>query len=76
MDLRLGEGEIGVILGPSGSGKSTLLRMIVGLLPPEGGSVFLDGRSLDGLPPEKRGLGMVFQDLALFSHMSVRRNIE
>jgi ABC-type sugar transport system ATPase subunit len=76
VDIRLGEGEIGVILGPSGSGKSTLLRMIAGLLPPEGGSVFLDGRSLDGLPPEKRSLGMVFQDLALFSHMSVRRNIE
>ncbi|MDA8426733.1 MAG: ABC transporter ATP-binding protein [Treponema sp.] len=76
VDLRLGEGEIGVILGPSGSGKSTLLRIIAGLDAPDGGAVFLGGRNLGGLPPEKRALGMVFQDLALFSHLSVRRNME
>jgi len=76
LDLELGDGRIGVVLGPSGCGKSTLLRMVAGLTAPDGGRIVLNGTRLDGLPPEKRGLGMVFQDLALFSHMSVRRNIE
>ena len=74
--LELGEGEIGALLGPSGCGKSTLLRLIAGLIRGDSGRIELDGRDLGDLPPEKRRVGMVFQDFALFPAMSVRRNIE
>lgn len=63
------------VLGPSGCGKSSALRMIAGLLAPDSGRVALDGVDLTGLPPGKRGIGMVFQDSALFSHLSVEDNI-
>ena len=76
LSLRLGDGEIAAVLGPSGCGKSTLLRLISGLCPPDAGRIFIDGREVTALPPERRGIGMVFQDFALFPHMSVRRNIE
>jgi ABC-type Fe3+/spermidine/putrescine transport system ATPase subunit len=69
-------GEIAALLGPSGTGKSTLLRLIAGLEAPDSGSIFVAGREVTGLPPERRGIGMVFQDYALFPHLSVRRNIE
>jgi len=69
-------GEIAALLGPSGSGKSTLLRLIAGLEAPDSGSIFVAGRDVTSLPPERRGIGMVFQDYALFPHLSVRRNIE
>ena len=63
------------VLGPSGSGKSTLLSLIAGFETPAGGSVSLRGRRLDGRPPEERSVGVVFQDDALFPHLSVRENL-
>jgi len=75
VSLELGEREIGAILGPSGSGKSSLLRLIAGLERPDSGRIFLDERDLTQLPPEKRGIGMVFQDYALFPAMTVAQNI-
>ncbi|MBL8966636.1 MAG: ABC transporter ATP-binding protein, partial [Spirochaetaceae bacterium] len=76
LDLALPAGEYGVLLGPSGCGKSTALRIVAGLLAQDSGQVRLGGRLLDGLPPERRRVGMVFQDYALFPQLSVRRNIE
>jgi ABC-type Fe3+/spermidine/putrescine transport system ATPase subunit len=76
VDLHLDDGKIGAVLGPSGCGKSTLLRLLAGLTPADGGSISLGGRELAGLPPERRRVGMVFQDYALFPAMNVRRNIE
>jgi putative spermidine/putrescine transport system ATP-binding protein len=62
-------------LGPSGCGKSTALNIIAGLIPATDGEVFIDGERIDHLPPEKRGFGMVFQNYALFPHMTVFANI-
>jgi putative spermidine/putrescine transport system ATP-binding protein len=75
MDLTIKGGEFVALLGPSGCGKSTALNCLAGLLPLTGGQIMLDGRRIDQLPPEKRGFGMVFQNYALFPHMTVRRNI-
>ncbi|GAB2816306.1 ABC transporter ATP-binding protein [Lentzea nigeriaca] len=75
MDLTIKGGEFVALLGPSGCGKSTALNCLAGLLPLTGGRITLDGRRIDDLPPEKRGFGMVFQNYALFPHMSVRRNV-
>jgi putative spermidine/putrescine transport system ATP-binding protein len=75
LDLRIEGGEFIALLGPSGCGKSTALNCIAGLIEPTGGTIFLDGRSLDGTPSEKRGFGVVFQSYALFQHMTVRANI-
>ena len=63
------------LLGPSGCGKSTALNIIAGLIPASDGEVWLDGQRIDHLPPEKRGFGMVFQNYALFPHMTVFGNI-
>jgi len=71
----VGEGRICAILGPSGSGKTTLLRLIAGLDRPDAGDVLLDGVSITGHPPHRRGLGLMFQDLALFPNMSVHDNV-
>ncbi|MBV8914557.1 MAG: ABC transporter ATP-binding protein [Acetobacteraceae bacterium] len=68
-------GEFVALLGPSGCGKSTVLNCIAGLLPLSDGSIFLDDQRIDVLPPERRGFGMVFQNYALFPHMSVRANV-
>src|SRR5947209_5485083 len=73
--LEVGRGEFIALLGPSGCGKSTALNCLAGLLPLTGGSIWLDQKRVDTLPPEKRGFGMVFQNYALFPHMSVRRNV-
>lgn len=62
-------------LGPSGCGKSTALNIIAGLIPTSDGEIALDGQRIDHLPPEKRGFGMVFQNYALFPHMTVYGNI-
>jgi putative spermidine/putrescine transport system ATP-binding protein len=75
LDLTIAGGEFIALLGPSGCGKSTALNCVAGLLAPTSGEIRLDGRRLDGLPPEKRGFGMVFQNYALFQHMSVRANV-
>ncbi len=68
-------GEIVALLGPSGCGKSTLLSIIAGLVTPDTGSVSWAGAPLAGIPPHKRGFGLMFQDYALFPHMNVRENV-
>jgi putative spermidine/putrescine transport system ATP-binding protein len=73
--LTIRQGEFIALLGPSGCGKSTTLNCIAGLLPATGGGIWLDDRRIDTLRPERRGFGMVFQNYALFPHMTVRRNI-
>ncbi len=75
INLTVARGEFIALLGPSGCGKSTALNCLAGLLPLTGGAVWLDQTRIDTLPPEARGFGMVFQNYALFPHMSVRRNI-
>ena len=69
------KGSFVSLLGESGSGKTTLLRIIAGLEKPESGNVFLDGKDITYLPVEKRGIGLVFQNYALFPHMNVYNNI-
>ncbi|MFN8901543.1 MAG: ABC transporter ATP-binding protein [Lysobacteraceae bacterium] len=71
----LARGEIAALLGPSGTGKTTLLRCIAGLHPPTDGRVHLRGVDASRVPPERRGVGFVFQDLALFPHLDVAANI-
>ncbi len=75
VSLGLAPGELLAVVGPSGSGKTTLLRLIAGLEPPDRGRVWLQGRDVTLLPPEKRGIGFVFQDLALFPHLTVYENV-
>ncbi len=71
----LQKGQTGVLLGPSGCGKTTLLRCIAGLETQDEGSISIGGKPIDALPPERRNLGFIFQDLALFDHLSGRQNI-
>ena len=73
--LDVADGEIVTVLGPSGSGKTTLLRVIAGLQVPDAGRVLLDGIDLAGVPPHRRGVGLVFQDHALFPHRDVFGNV-
>ncbi|MEU7866484.1 ABC transporter ATP-binding protein [Dactylosporangium sp. NPDC049140] len=75
LDLEIERGEFIALLGPSGCGKTTALNCLAGLLPLSEGRIWLDDRRLDTLPPERRGFGMVFQNYALFPHLSVRSNI-
>jgi len=75
VNLTVRRGEFIALLGPSGCGKSTALNCLAGLLNLSGGSVWLDNTRIDQLKPEARGFGMVFQNYALFPHMSVRKNI-
>ena len=75
VDLTVQSGELFFLLGSSGCGKSTLLRIIAGLLKPDGGSVLFDGTDVTNLPPEKRRAAMVFQNYALWPHMSVFENV-
>ncbi len=75
VNLDIRRGEFLTLLGPSGSGKTTLLMLIAGFLDITEGDILLDGRSIAGMPPEKRNFGMVFQGYALFPHMTVRQNI-
>ncbi|GAB3140970.1 ABC transporter ATP-binding protein [Amycolatopsis stemonae] len=75
LDLAIARGEFVALLGPSGCGKSTALNCLAGLLPLTGGSIWLDDTRIDGQPPEQRGFGMVFQNYALFPHMTVRANV-
>jgi putative spermidine/putrescine transport system ATP-binding protein len=75
VDLHLRPEEFLTFLGPSGSGKTTTLMMVAGLQQPDLGSIRLNGKPVDRLPPYRRDIGMVFQNYALFPHMTVRRNI-
>lgn len=68
-------GEIVVLLGPSGCGKSTLLTLIAGLEEPDAGEILWEGQTLAGVPPHKRGFGLMFQDYMLFPHMNVGQNV-
>ncbi|QIN79768.1 ATP-binding cassette domain-containing protein [Rubrobacter marinus] len=75
LSLTVEPGELVALLGPSGCGKTTALKIVAGLLAPTSGEVLVDGRSLLGVPPEKRGAAMVFQKPLLFPHMSVEANV-
>jgi len=75
INLELSEGKITSLLGPSGEGKTTVLKIIAGFMRPEEGDVLFDGESVLDIPPEERGLGIVFQNYALFPHMNVFQNV-
>ncbi|ANC43224.1 spermidine/putrescine ABC transporter ATPase [Pandoraea pnomenusa] len=75
VDLSIAQGEFISLLGPSGCGKTTTLQMIAGFVAPSTGRILLEGRDLTPVPPEKRGLGIVFQSYALFPHMTVAQNV-
>ena len=75
IDLEIQRGEFFTMLGPSGSGKTTTLRMIAGFEDPSGGTVELAGADVSGVPPYDRAVNTVFQDYALFPHMTVGENV-
>ncbi|MDE0305854.1 MAG: ABC transporter ATP-binding protein [Albidovulum sp.] len=75
VDIRIEDGEFAVFVGPSGCGKSTLLRLIAGLESINAGEFLLDGKSMNEVAPDKRGIAMVFQSYALYPHMTVAQNI-
>lgn len=75
VSLTIEPGEFFTLLGPSGCGKTTLLRSIAGFVTPDRGEVYFDAQRIDTLPPQKRNIGMVFQDYAIFPHMSVSANV-
>ena len=73
--LSVAPGSFTTLLGASGCGKTTLLKLISGFLEPDSGEILIDGRNVCGIPSEKRNVGMVFQDYALFPHLTVAQNI-
>ena len=75
VSLRVAKGELLTILGPSGSGKTTLLKVVAGFETPDGGSVKVGGTEITSLPPAGRDIGMVFQNYALFPHLTVKANV-
>ena len=75
VDLSIEEGEFVTLLGPSGSGKTTMLNLIAGMIGPTDGRIFINGEDATSIPPNKRGLGMVFQNYALMPHMTVFENV-
>ena len=75
LDLDIARGEFVTLLGPSGSGKTTLLMMLAGFEAPSAGRIMLDGRRIDDRPPHRRDMGIVFQNYALFPHMSIAENV-
>jgi ABC-type sugar transport system ATPase subunit len=75
LSLAVGDGELLVVVGPSGCGKSTLLRLLAGLEAPSAGTIRIGGRVVNELPPQERNVAMVFQDYALYPHMTVRENL-
>ncbi|MDP6777513.1 MAG: ABC transporter ATP-binding protein [Candidatus Latescibacteria bacterium] len=76
VSLEIQKGELFFLLGPSGCGKTTLLRLIAGFYRPEGGRILFDDRDITGVPPNERNTGMVFQNYALWPHMTVWKNVE
>ena len=75
LDLQIRKGEFLTLLGPSGSGKTTCLMMLAGFETPTSGAILIDGRPMHHVPPRRRGIGMVFQNYALFPHMTVGENL-
>ena len=75
LSLEFCDGKLSTLLGPSGCGKSTLLNLISGILPPTSGSIFFGDRDVTSLSPDKRNIGLVFQNYALYPHMTVGENI-
>ena len=75
VDFVVPAGSLTALLGPSGSGKSTLLRAIAGLDQPDTGTITINGRDVTGVPPQRRGIGFVFQHYAAFKHLTVRDNV-
>jgi spermidine/putrescine transport system ATP-binding protein len=75
VNFSIAEGEFFTLLGPSGCGKTTLLRLIAGFEPPSGGSLVLDGQDIAQMPPNRRPVNTVFQNYALFPHMTVAQNV-
>jgi ABC-type Fe3+/spermidine/putrescine transport system ATPase subunit len=75
VDLAAARGELVTLLGPSGCGKTTLLRVVAGFLQQDAGTVVVGGRTMDGVPPDRRNFGMVFQNYAIFPHLSVADNV-
>ena len=75
LNLDIEEGEFVTMLGPSGSGKTTCLMMLAGFETPTNGEIYLDKNPISNIPPHKRGIGMVFQNYALFPHMTVYENL-
>lgn len=75
INLHIDNKEFLVLLGPSGCGKTTLLRMISGLVSPTEGQIFIDDKDVTELEPQERGIGMVFQNYALYPHMNIRKNL-
>ena len=76
LSVTIRNGELFTLLGPSGCGKTTLLRMIAGFNTIEGGSFKFNNRLINDMEPGKRGIGMVFQNYAIFPNMTVRKNVE
>jgi len=74
-DLTVADGELFTLLGPSGCGKTTLLRLLAGFYQPDAGDIYFGERRVSGLPPHARNIGMVFQNYALWPHMTVRANV-
>lgn len=75
LNLNIRRGEFITLLGPSGSGKSTSLMMLAGFESPSHGTIYLDGQALNNIPPHKRDIGVIFQNYALFPHMTVEENV-
>ena len=75
VELNLPAKGVTVVFGPSGSGKTTCLMMLAGFEPAPHGEIYLDGRPINAVPPHRRGIGMVFQNYALFPHMTVNENL-
>ena len=74
-DLKIASGEFFSLLGPSGCGKTTTLRMLAGFVTPDDGRILIDSDDITAQPPEKRNIGIVFQNYAIFPHMNVAENI-
>lgn len=75
LNLDIAKGEFLTMLGPSGSGKTTTLMMLAGFEPATHGEIYLKDKSINAVPPHKRGIGMVFQNYALFPHMTISENL-
>src|SRR5215471_15679331 len=76
LTLAVADGELVVLVGPSGCGKSTLLRLVAGLEEPTAGTIRIGGKAVNALRPQERNVAMVFQDYALYPHLTARENLD